>query len=180
VASEAISTPKGIAQKTLTLMRELRIDPQDVYVDEFGVGAKVVQELSLAPVPGKPKERIRVNSVNVGDTRIRDKERFMNLRMKAYWDVRSWIKQGGCLVTNDAWRGEALSIRYRATLSNRMQCMPKREMKKAGYKSPDHMDGLMLTFTKPEEPLGDTIQETNAATPHYSGISDMEDRYNLL
>ena len=35
VASEKMSTDKGIAQKTGTLMMQYHIDPNDVFIDNF-------------------------------------------------------------------------------------------------------------------------------------------------
>ena len=136
VAKEATSTAKSIAQKTLTLMDFYKVKDTHVFVDNFGAGANVVQELGLS---GK-----RVNGVNVGDQAFED--RFLNLRAEAYWKTKQWIRQGAELVDNKGW-DELLTIRYRRELNNKLKIMSKIDMKKEGYPSPDYADALMLTFT---------------------------------
>ena len=49
---------------------------------------------------------------------------------------------------NDPNWKELLTIRYRATLANKLQIMPKDEMRKMGLVSPDVADGLALTLTR--------------------------------
>lgn len=137
VASEDISTPKSIAQQTLTLIKSEGVNPEDVYIDNFGVGANVAQECALAGV--------RVNGVNSGDE-PEDKERYVNKRAEMAWRSKEWIRQGGDLVKHKAWQ-ELKSIRYKASLLNsKLKIMAKDEMKKEGYKSPDHFDAFALTF----------------------------------
>lgn len=46
VGVEKISNPLSIAQKTLTLMQEHSIAPQDIIYDEFGIGAKFGVEMA--------------------------------------------------------------------------------------------------------------------------------------
>ena len=139
VATEVASTPKSIAQKTLTLMDFYGVKDSHVYVDNFGVGANVLQELGLA---GKA-----VNGVNVGD-RPFDTENYLNLRAEAFWKLKQWIRQGAELVDNKGW-DELLTIKYRRELNNKLKIMSKIDMKKEGFESPDNADALMLTFTRP-------------------------------
>jgi len=148
IATERISNSKGIAQKTLTLMHHFNIQPENVTVDNFGVGANVAQEMGLS--------NIRVNAVNVGERPLNavDQDLFLNLRAYAYWKQREWIKRGGMLVTHQGWE-EMLSIRHRKELSGKMKIMGKVEMKKKGYHSPDHADALMLTFIEDFNNYGD-------------------------
>ena len=138
VAVEKVSNAKSIAQKTLTLMDYYQIKPEDTFLDSFGVGSDVGVELAMA---GK-----RVKTKNVGD-KPTDMETFTNLRAEAFWRLREWTKKGGELVDHEGW-DELFSIRYRRELNGKLSIMPKREMKKEGYKSPDHVDALMLTFTE--------------------------------
>jgi len=146
-AVEKISTPKTIAAKTLTLIEQEQIDGKDTTIDNFGDGANVPQEIALAEGPTK---KIRVNGVNVGDPAI-ENERFLNLRAEAYWRLREWVKKGGEFVDLAKWKVELLSIRYRRTgTGSKIQIMDKRTMKKLGFKSPNKVDALMLTFCEPE------------------------------
>jgi hypothetical protein len=138
VAVEQISNAKSIAQKTLTLMDYWKIDESEIDLDGFGVGSDVAIELAHA---GK-----RIHSVNVGN-KASDEETFVNLRAEAYWRMREWMKKGGELVDHKGW-DELLTIRYRRELNGKLSIMPKKEMRKNGYKSPDHVDSLMLSFTR--------------------------------
>lgn len=148
VATESKSDSKSVAQKTLTIMEIENIDPQDVYVDSFGVGADVIQELAIA---GK-----RVNGVNVGD-KAEDDERFLNLRAEAYYRLKEWLRKGGELYRRlKEWR-ELLTIRVRPNLRGKVQIMPKDIMRKEGYPSPDVADALMLTFTEDDYHGGSNI-----------------------
>jgi hypothetical protein len=141
VGEEPKSTPKSIAQKTLTLMHLYDIKGEDVFIDNFGEGANVAQELALAGV--------RVNGVNVGDE-ADDKERYMNKRAEIYWRIKEWLRSGGELAKDLGWK-ELLNIRYRATMGkSRFQIMPKKEMIRLGIKSPNQADALSLTFYYPD------------------------------
>ena len=141
IGVEKVSNPKSIAQKTLTLMTQHNVLPENVAVDNFGVGANVSQELALGGYS--------VNSVNVGDKPL-DEERFMNLRAESYWRIREWLKKGGELTYDERWK-ELLIIKYRRELSGKIKIMSKREMAKEGFKSPNHADALMLTFVRPDD-----------------------------
>jgi hypothetical protein len=138
VCKEKISNPKSIAEKTLTLMDFYKVRGENIYVDNFGIGANVAQELAI--------EQVRVNGTNVGDKAY--DERYMNLRAEAYWKIKEWTRSGGEFIQNDGWK-ELLYIRYRNQLGGKLQIMPKIEMKKKLGKSPDTSDALSLTFIRP-------------------------------
>lgn len=138
VGIEKKSDQKSIAEKTITLMNQYNVNPGNVYIDNFGSGANVAQELGLAG--------FRVNGMNVG-MKAYD-SRYVNLRSEAYWKTREWIKGGGILTRHEGWK-ELLFVRYKNTLSGKLQIMPKLDMKKQLGRSPDHADALMLTFTSP-------------------------------
>jgi len=136
VCSEEISNAKSIAQRVLTIQEKYKIDTRSIYVDSFGVGAKVLEELALT---GRA-----VKGVNVGEP-SNEKDRFLNLRAELYYRVKEWLRSGGELCAHEGWQ-ELLTIRYRPTLANKIQIMTKQEMRRAGYASPDFADALMLTF----------------------------------
>lgn len=151
VASEKISNPKSIAQKTLTLMEVYGVEDVDIYIDNFGEGANVAQELALS---GK-----KVNGINVGDTIPKDEEEydkingekiFINRRAKAYWMLRRWLRTGAEICEHKVWKDQLTSNRYRTELSGRIKMMGKREMRKNSIKSPNAYDALMLTFVEGE------------------------------
>lgn len=147
VLQEKVSTAKSIAQKTISVMELFGIHPDDVTVDDFGIGAKVVQELALARIVVKEGETpipVVVNGVNVGDV-AEDPERYINIRAEAFSRGKEWVRTGGEFIKHKNW-GELLTIRERPNIRGKVQIMPKLEMKKEGYKSPNTADAWMLTF----------------------------------
>jgi hypothetical protein len=136
---------KSITEKTLTLSSVYNIDLEDIFIDNFGVGANVAQEIALA-------SKKRVEGVNVGNS-ADDQEIFRNKRAEAYWRVREWLNKGARLYEPDKWK-QLLDIKYKRNISGKIQIMTKDEMRSMGIKSPDIADALMLTFTK--EILPDT------------------------
>jgi hypothetical protein len=149
VGKEKTSTSKSIAQKTLTLMDYHQVPAESVYIDNFGSGANVGQELAYAGH--------MVQAVYVGDPAF-DKETYLNRRAESYWRLREWLKKGGELVQAKEW-DELLTIRYRRELNDKVKIMSKLDMKKEGFKSPNVADALMLTFyddegyVDPERPI---------------------------
>lgn len=149
---EKKSSPKSIAADAVAVMKPLDIAGEDTWVDNFGEGANVAQEIALA----NPKEPIRVNGVNVGDD-PEDKEMFMNKRAELAWRMRVWIKAGGEIVDLHKWKEELLALRFRRTLGKKslIQLMDKKTMKKLQLnhgKSPNRVDALMLTFFENDTP----------------------------
>jgi len=162
VASENVSTPKGIAQKTLTIMAKYNVEAHDVYVDNFGVGANVVQELAISGA--------YVKGINVGN-KPEDEERFMNLRAEVYFRVKEWLRSGGELNRDSSWL-ELLSIRFkRGGSKDRIQIMSKEKMRKEGIQSPDVADALSLTFSEPDFIGAVVVQET---------VEEVFDRYDPI
>lgn len=135
--SEKVSDPKSVAGIALTLWTQYDIKWEQFYIDNFGVGANVAQELALAGV--------RANALNVWNP-ARDSKRFKNIRAEAYRAIRERCKKWWELVNNKAREDELLKIKYRRDLDGRIQIMPKAEMKKRMWKSPDTADALALTF----------------------------------
>tara|TARA_R100001530_G_scaffold134845_2_gene110595 strand:+ start:1653 stop:3161 length:1509 start_codon:yes stop_codon:yes gene_type:complete len=162
VGREQISNPKSVAQKTLTLMEHFEVEAFDVYVDNFGVGSKTVHELaSLGHI---------VNAIDVSDKP--EEDLYLNIRAEAYFALRKWLKEGGELVYDEAWK-QLERIRYRRTgeKNSRIQIMPKKEMKKQGFNSPDEADALMLSFIGGEiEDIEELEEEINDESPMFAQI----------
>lgn len=155
LGKEDISTPRSIAAKTLTLMTEYNLKGGQVYVDNFGIGANVAQELGLAGV--------RVQSVNSGAKP--DDERFLNKRAEIAWRAREWLKTGGTLVESKEW-DELLLIRYKANLSGKIQVMSKDEMRHCGIKSPDcFIAGTLIKTPKGDIKIEDLKNGEYVLTP---------------
>ncbi|MEK7111819.1 MAG: hypothetical protein AAB875_00680, partial [Patescibacteria group bacterium] len=136
LATEAKSTDVSIAEKTITLSTHYEIKPENVKLDNFGVGANVSAEIALGV-------HERIHAVNVGAPPR--EERFLNIRAEMYWCFREWLKKGGQLVRNPAWR-QLLNIRYKRTLGGKIQVMSKEDMVRKGWDSPDEADAAALSF----------------------------------
>lgn len=138
VHTEKKSTPKSMAQKTITLLTEFGVHGSNTWLDNFGEGANVGMEIALITRDG-------INPINVGDEPD-DKEMFANKRAEAFWRLRMWLRTGGEIFIDKELKDELLSLRYKRDLQGRIQIMGKVEMKREGLKSPDKADSLMLTF----------------------------------
>lgn len=154
VAKEMVSTPRSGALKTSTLMGHYNIKPGRTSVDDFGPGAKMIQELSESGVG-------RVRAVNVGMPPD-DRTRYINRRAENYMRAKTWLKQGGELVKGEGW-DQLLDIKYRRALSGKVQIKGKREMRKDGVDDLGVADAFMLTF--------DT-EDRFAGTPSSAGVVD--------
>jgi hypothetical protein len=150
---EKRSTPKSIARNALDVMLPLDIAGEDTWIDNFGEGANVSVEIMLGS-PNKEK-LIKANGVNMGDD-AEDSEQFYDKRAECAWRMRMWIKGGGEIADLPKWKDELLSLRYRRTAGkiSKIQLMPKMTMKKLQLnhgKSPNKVDGLMLSFYEADE-----------------------------
>lgn len=130
--------PVQIMQKTSEIIEALKVNPDNVFLDAFGVGAEVMSEFMRA--------RRFINGVMVGNPAT-DHQRFINLKAEMSWRAREWLVKGGELTgTYEDWE-EVLGIRYFSEVS-KIKIMGKRAMVAAGLKSPDLWDALVLTFTR--------------------------------
>jgi len=152
IGTERTSNPKSIAEKTLTLMEKYGSQAKTTFIDNFGVGANVSQEIALTPLA------YRVNGVNVGD-KSKD-ELYLNVRAEAYFKIKEWFRKGGSLIENEMGKklkDELLKIKFRRSLKGQIQIMSKLEMSKQGIPSPNKADAFMLTFCdiKPQNQYAD-------------------------
>lgn len=140
VATEKKSTTMSMAEKTITLGEEFGVDNSDTWADNFGEGANLGMEIMKST-------RKAINGINVGDE-ADDPEVFENKRAESYWRMRDWARQGGEFFVDEELKKELLSLRYKRNLKGKIQIMGKVEMKKAGLKSPNKADAIMLTFVE--------------------------------
>jgi hypothetical protein len=142
VGTERTSNPKSIAEKTLTLMEKYKSDAKDIFIDNFGVGANVSQEIALTPF------QYKTNGINVGE-KGKD-ELYLNIRAEAYYSIKSWFRKGGSLIDDTfghQLKEELLQVKFKRNLQGKIQIMSKDEMRKQGIPSPNKADAFMLTFT---------------------------------
>ena len=116
-------------------------NPAQVYVDEIGVGAGVVDRLRELGHP--------VRGVNVAH-KARQEGLYVNLRAEGYWTLRQRFMSGSISIPADSQlAGELAALRYGFDSQGRLRMEGKDEMRKRGLPSPDKADALMLAFLAP-------------------------------
>ena len=119
--------------------------PEQVYVDEIGVGAGVVDRLRELGHP--------VRGVNVAH-KARQSGLFANLRAEGYWTLRQRFMSGSISIPSDNQLvGELAALRYGYDSQGRIKMEGKDEMRRRGLSSPDKADALMLAFLAPSSRL---------------------------
>lgn len=161
------TNPRQIANMALTFIDQFKLDPRDVVIDSFGIGADVGKEIALASkgkyesytvlLGNRPKDEEEYNwqfFVRFDDE-LDDKEDdlYLNLRALMYFRLRKWLLTGGTILDNNPenshFKDEIASNRYRRSLhGNRIQLMSKKEMQKLRIPSPNKADALALTFLR--------------------------------
>lgn len=145
----AIIESKNQSNDTMTnvfeverIIKEYKIDPSNVFIDDTGVGKGVTDRLK--------EKGIRVNAVSFGQD-PQDKTKFKNLKAEIYWAAKQWIEAGGKLFKNPNWI-QLHWIKYKISTDKVLQIEPKDELIRRTGKSPDFADAFALTFTprKPE------------------------------
>jgi len=161
-----------LAAIALSIMDRFKVAEEDVYIDQFGVGAKTCVKLAKL---GK-----NINGIDVGDKceDDEDHEKYINIRARNYYGrLRPWILKGGELVSNKLWEQEWSSNRYaRATEQNsRIKVMSKKRMAKLKIKSPNAMDALMLTFCNDDDaPTARLLTPADQDNMAHSNIDQMD------
>lgn len=155
--------PKQIAEKICEVAEELKILPENIIVDSFGVGANVLQEFMAM--------RKYVQGVLIGDP-ASEKHRFTNIKAEMYWRLREWILKGGELVGNYEQWAELLSIRYYSEIS-KIKIMGKAKMVAEGILSPDLSDGLSLTFLREEYEVKDEFKKEDEGDDPFDPYSGL-------
>ena len=116
-------------------------NPAQIYVDEIGVGAGVVDRLR--------ELGHRVRGVNVSH-KARQDGLFVNLRAEGYWTLRERFTSGRISIPSDNQLvGELAALRYGYDSQGRIQMESKDAMRQRGLPSPDKADALMLAFLAP-------------------------------
>ena len=113
-------------------------NPDEVLIDEVGIGAGVVDRLR--------ELGHRVRGVNVGKP-AKDPERYLNLRAEGYWTLRQLFVDGSIRIPPDNdLVGQVAALRYSFNKLNQVVMESKGDMRKRGVPSPDKADALMLAF----------------------------------
>lgn len=182
------SNDREIAEIVLTLMAEYDIADEDVVVASFGTGADVAKEVALAS-----KGKYNIYTVMEGNTPAKEeeynerlfrrhidevenpeedpeswKDLYANIRALMNHRMAKWLETGHKVVDESEdsdFAREIASNRYKRSLQgNKIQMMPKKDMRKLRMKSPNKSDALALTLLRDmdeelhrEEPEEDTI-----------------------
>jgi hypothetical protein len=123
------------------------VEPNNIKVDEIGVGAGVVDRVV--------EQGYNVTGVEVGRAAV-DKDKFANLRAEYFWQLRKRFEDGNIslkplvktLTKPDMIKfvEQICSIRYEHNPSGKIAIWSKEKMRRDGLKSPDLADALMLAF----------------------------------
>ncbi|CDO34316.1 hypothetical protein [Novosphingobium sp. KN65.2] len=133
-----------------------------IFVDEGGIGAGVVDRLRQlnAPVFG-----IQFGGKPLGAVRLAAGEKVANRRAEMWAIMREWLN-GGAIPEHDQLETDLTGIEYSFNSKDEIQLERKSDMKKRGLSSPDHGDGLALTFAVPVAALDlDDMDEDDRAEP---------------
>lgn len=138
-------------EDTLNLMREHGISPENVFVDDSGIGGGLTDML-------KARNCI-INPINFGEGGEKEIDQrtgkalsseYANVRAEVYAGkngLQNWIKTSGHLKPHKDWL-QLTQIRYKKDLNGRTKIEPKEDMRKRGVESPDVADALALTFAR--------------------------------
>jgi len=150
--------------QTLMILKNF-INSLRFYGDKVGVGAGYLARLKQ--LRDQENHKWEIKGVNAGEKidekleGLEEKKSFANKKAQMFWRAREWIKAGGKLSKDEIWL-QLCNIKYTADSQGRITIMPKKEMLKLGYPSPDVADALSFTFyDKPKLYLSDRekIQE---------------------
>jgi len=145
----------AVAGQNIAFMQEHHISPENVSVDDVGLGGGVVDKMK--------EEGFTVNAVKEGakatETTLKwnpktkkeeEMPEFANMRSQLYAGKNGlaiWVKTRGALDPDVDW-SELTKIKYKKNGSGLTIIMSKEDMRKGGTESPDVADSLMLTFFK--------------------------------
>ena len=142
-----LSTTETVGHLVMFVER-LGVPWDQVFVDEIGVGAGVVDRLA--------EQGREVWPVNFGAAAA-EPERCANVRAECYWALREACRPDG----EDALQipaafgrlgAELASILWSVTSSGKILLEPKAKVKRRLGRSPDHADALALTFFRAPQP----------------------------
>lgn len=145
VLNEKTSNEKDLARKLETIRDTYNSRSNDIGIDAFGIGAKVVANIHT-------KVGETVNALLCDKPREETKERYATYKAELAWRFREWLSSGGIIITNNqrAWVNELEKIKYKRDAQGRIKLMDKETFKKEYRFSPDRFDGAIYTFFKSE------------------------------
>ncbi len=132
-----------LAGRVIELQRQYNATA--VFVDEGGVGGGVVDRLRQlnAPVFG-----VQFGGKPMGAVKLAAGEKVANRRAEMWAIMREWL-QVGAIPNIDQLDADLTGLEYSFNARDEIQLERKEHMKERGLSSPDHGDGLALTFAMP-------------------------------
>jgi len=129
--------------------------PEQIAVDEIGVGAGVVDQLKgwYGSIVVGVNSSIRMDGEKKREDMMINKATdtvYYNLRAFMWGEMREWLK-GASIPVDGELQSELTSIRY-GYRGGSLLLESKDDMKKRGVKSPNKADSLALTFADPRVP----------------------------
>lgn len=121
------------------IMEEYGIRPEDVCIDDIGIGRGVSDRLK--------EKGYSINGVSVGE-RANDPTKYSNLKAELYWETRKGVKAGLVLGEHNGWN-QLTWIKYKVNSDKQVKIEDKQALKKRTGKSPDFAESLMLTYYQP-------------------------------
>lgn len=156
------------ANRVARIIQDNGIPPENVRIDEIGLGGGPVDRLKEMGFP--------VKGINV-EAKAYDPEFFASTGIEAYWNLRLKFENGeiDLLEEDDDLKYELPKLKYEYK-KGRLWMRPKNEAKKKLGRSPDHAEGLMLCFYERRNVFSDlgSIQ-----TPKKSSTETFEDHYKI-
>lgn len=120
-----------------------QLEPDATFIDEGGVGGGVVDFVrslghSVIGVNYGSKPSLRPQGVLVA-----------NKRAEMYVSLLQWLREGGCIEDSEELEKQLVAIEYYFSKKQEIQLVPKEDMEKEGFPSPDWADSLAQTFAFP-------------------------------
>lgn len=136
---------KDGARKVEAIRDAYNASSNDVGIDAFGIGAEWVGEINT-------KMNENINAILTDKPREEVKDLYNTFNDELGWKFRSWLVQGGIIVTNKPaeWMKELNLIKYKRVGGGKIKFMPKEIFKKLNGFSPDRFDAGKLTFFRDE------------------------------
>ncbi len=113
--------------------------PKEILVDVIGMGAGVLDRLRELGLPAR--------GINVSESASM-KDTYINLRAELWAKAKEWLDEKACTFAPGTvtLQRELVVPRYMFTSGDRIKLEAKEDMKKRGFKSPNHADAFVMTF----------------------------------
>lgn len=151
--------------------------PEQIAVDEIGVGAGVVDQLKgwYGSIVVGINSSIRMDGEKTRDnmmTNVSTETIYYNTRAFMWGEMREWMK-GASVPVDHELKAELTAIRY-GYRGGSLLLESKDDMRKRGVKSPNKADSLALTFADPRAPLDSLahpILQTDMNMQRFAGLA---------